>query len=258
MTLPWFKFFRIDTTSPMLFALEEKVGEAALAHLAKLCAALPDECLDGDLSGVTDHAIERWAQWRGAAGELVRALRATGWITPDGQLWKWQERQASTVAKFVRDAARPSGRSRPARDNARTPRGTSSEPRAGHHLNPARGASASARGVGDADTWPARDDDATPRGTSAGPARGLLILNSSDPDQNLERERPRAGQPTDPARAAERAEAIGAIAAQLASELGEPLPPVDVDSLEFVRWTNDHPSIFNEARRAVDGGEEVA
>lgn len=248
MTLPWFKFFRIDTTSPMLFALEERVGDAALAHLVKLFAALPDEVIDGDLTGIADRAIESWAQWKGAAGDFARALRSTGWITADGHLWAWNERQAAVVAKAFRDAKRPAGRTRqatpsagPARDKRGPPPPSRSESRAGQ----ARGANAYERGGGEV-------DGASRAALRAGPARDargtLSNLNSNDP--NLDTRESSAGPPRDEA---QRAEDIGAIAAQLAHEIGADSPPIDIGSPEYMRWCRANPEVFENARRVVDG-----
>lgn len=245
MTLPWYKAFRIDTTSPMLFALEERVGEAALAHLHKLYAALPDDvAVTGDLSAITDTAIERWAQWKGAARELAHALRDTGWITPEGHLWKWRERQEASIVKAARDAARPAGRNRPARDKRGNASGTSAGTRAGQ----ARGDSAFERDGVDVE-GPSRAGQARePARDKRGPLSNLI---SSD-QENLEKRESRAGQARDNLSDEERAERIGDLAAQIAHELKEPLPPTDVHSPAFLAWVGAHGNIMEEARRVVD------
>lgn len=115
--MPWFRLDRDVATNPKLFELEGLVGDAALAYLIRFWCAVAAHRSDGDVSGVSDAVLERWAGWLGARGELVAALRTCGFL--EGSTVKgWAERQGAIAAKFARDNARPNAA---ARDPARGP-----------------------------------------------------------------------------------------------------------------------------------------
>jgi hypothetical protein len=117
--MPWFKLYRDVGSSPKLFELEDRVGPAALAHLVKWWCGVAAHRPDGVLTGIADTVLERWADWRGARGELASALRETGWIEGD-QVHGWGERQGGVLAKVERDREHAAARRAESRDGRTT------------------------------------------------------------------------------------------------------------------------------------------
>lgn len=129
----WFRIDRAIVDSHKLVELEERIGPAALAHVVKLLCGVAAHRASGDLTGLSDAVLERWAHWTGERGALVQALRETRWLDAEG-VHGWRERQAAIAAKFERDRIRPDARKRrtdepgaDSADSARIPRGIRTE-----------------------------------------------------------------------------------------------------------------------------------
>lgn len=156
--MPWFKLYRDIASSPKLFELEARVGEAALAHLVKFWCNVAAHRSSGEIDGLSDHALERWADWRGDRGAFIAALRETGFL--EGTTVRgWAERQDSLVSKFEADAARPNAEARAAK-KART--GPRQQQERGPDRDPARGPDRERRGEENREEDPDLDHAAAP------------------------------------------------------------------------------------------------
>lgn len=63
----------------------------AIGHLHLLWWWALDGAPTGDLSGLTPEEIAELAEWPGDANAFVSALKACGWIDPDGRLHDWAD-----------------------------------------------------------------------------------------------------------------------------------------------------------------------
>lgn len=63
----------------------------AFGHLLYLWWWAVDGAPDGDLSSLTPEEVAEMAEWPGEPESFVEALRACGWLDPDGRIHQWQE-----------------------------------------------------------------------------------------------------------------------------------------------------------------------
>lgn len=104
---PDFRFYASFRDNPKRVELECALGAKGLVALVDLWCWVRVTRPTGDLTGLSDAAIERGAGWRGARGALVKALRA-GWL--DGEpgaftVHGWGDRQGWAKASPARSRA---------------------------------------------------------------------------------------------------------------------------------------------------------
>jgi hypothetical protein len=90
----------------------------ALGHYVALAGAIAEQAPDGNISGVRDATIERWAHWRGKRGAFVMALRENALITDDGVFSDWRESMGKLIERRERERLRKAGKGAENRDNS--------------------------------------------------------------------------------------------------------------------------------------------
>lgn len=66
---------------------------------------LPEGARDGNIGGVSDEAIEAWAQWPGKRGKFAAAFRAH-LCTPEGVVKAWEKHNGSAIRRMEADVER--------------------------------------------------------------------------------------------------------------------------------------------------------
>lgn len=81
-------YFRINVDlprDPFVTALAVTIRTplvATIGHLMLFWSRVAQHCPGGDLSGVSDKQIERWAEWKGSRRTFVAALRRFDFLIP--------------------------------------------------------------------------------------------------------------------------------------------------------------------------------
>lgn len=104
-------WIRVDAAMPRdpdiaALADELNVGLPTLiGHVVTLWGVMAEHTVDGDLSGVNDATLERWAGWTRPRGAFAKAFRAR-FVGADGILRGWPDRQGALLKRQERDRAR--------------------------------------------------------------------------------------------------------------------------------------------------------
>lgn len=78
-------------------------------HVVGLLTYLPEHCRDGDVSGVSDATLERWAMWTGRRGKFAEAFRrylcneqgvVRSWDKHNGAMLREYDRQREKQKKY--------------------------------------------------------------------------------------------------------------------------------------------------------------
>jgi len=103
-------WIRIETNmarDPKVIALAEGCGisvETAMGFLVQFWGSVAEHRPDGDLSGMSDDALERWAGWRGMPTVFADQLRKH--FVVNDILTDWLERQGKLAARAAADRER--------------------------------------------------------------------------------------------------------------------------------------------------------
>jgi len=81
------------------------VTPLAVGHWVMVLTAMAEGVLDGDLSGVLDTTLEKWAMWKGRKGRFAAAVRAH-LCTPEGIVRSWAKYNGSKLNELASDAER--------------------------------------------------------------------------------------------------------------------------------------------------------
>ena len=105
---PDFRFYASFRDHAKRVQLEQEIGARGVLGLIDLWCWVTATRQQGDLSGLSDDAIERGAGWRGKRGALVQALVAHGWL--DGRpgayiVHGWEEHQGWLKSSPARSMA---------------------------------------------------------------------------------------------------------------------------------------------------------
>lgn len=84
-------------------ACRVRLAEAA-GCVVGVFARLPEHAPDGNLAGVSDVTLERWAAWEGKRGTFAEAFRAT--LCTGAVVTRWDEYNGRAIERSERDAER--------------------------------------------------------------------------------------------------------------------------------------------------------
>lgn len=93
---------------PSIHALADAAGVSVpttTGHVVGLLTYLPQHCRDGDLSGVADATIERWAMWTGKRGKFATAFRAH-LCDSKGVVKAWEKHNGAAIREADRTKER--------------------------------------------------------------------------------------------------------------------------------------------------------
>jgi hypothetical protein len=77
----------------------------ALGHVVALGGAIAEHTDDGNISGVSDSVLERWARWSGKRGAFAPVLRRA-LQSENGEYDNWHEEMGQLVERRARDRKR--------------------------------------------------------------------------------------------------------------------------------------------------------
>lgn len=89
----WIKIAVGIMRDPSIISVAEAAGVSVpttTGHVVGVLTSLPEGARTGDLSGVADTTIERWADWRGKKGRFAEAFRRY-LCTPEGFVRSWDK-----------------------------------------------------------------------------------------------------------------------------------------------------------------------
>ena len=92
----------------------------AIGHLVTLWGVMTEQAKDGDLSRVSDAALERWAKWDGRKGRFAAAVRDT-LCNESGVIAAWEKYQGAAIREAESDRKRAEDRRKAARTSGKSP-----------------------------------------------------------------------------------------------------------------------------------------
>jgi hypothetical protein len=95
----WIKVATGIMSDPSILGLAEALGVSApltTGCVVGVLTHLPDHARNGDVSGVSDRALEQWAQWPGKKGKFAGAFR-TYLCDPQGVVRAWDKHNGSAM-----------------------------------------------------------------------------------------------------------------------------------------------------------------
>lgn len=100
--LPWIHLYVSLPRHPKSLRLAELLGRRrgarAWTHVVELWLWASEQRPTGDLSDLSDETIAKVSGWSGDAGVFASALKAAGFVDPDGYLHDWDTTQEKHVA----------------------------------------------------------------------------------------------------------------------------------------------------------------
>ena len=104
----WIRIATGIMRDPRVVALSEAVGVSVpttTGHVVGVLTSLPEGSATGDLSQVSDKALEDWAMWRGKRGVFAAAFRAQLCDT-EGVVRAWEKYNGSALRRLEQDRER--------------------------------------------------------------------------------------------------------------------------------------------------------
>lgn len=117
----WIRLDAGTPRDPKITELARALGvrrAEAFGLAASVWCVMAEHAVDGSLAGLADEDLEAWAYWQGRRGRFAAAFRAT-FMSPDGMVGGWSERQGALLDRMERDRKR---HQKPRGNSAETPR----------------------------------------------------------------------------------------------------------------------------------------
>lgn len=128
--ISWIRIARGIGDDPKVHALAEQLDldvATVVGHLVFVFSEMAEHAKSGDLRGVPDTSLERWAGWTGKRGKFAPAFRAL--FTMEGVVSAWEKHNGAAIQKADADAERLRDRRRNAARASRDASGDSSATR---------------------------------------------------------------------------------------------------------------------------------
>lgn len=104
----WIRIATGILNDPSIHAVADAAGVSVpttTGHVVGVLSYLPDHARGGDLSGVSDATLERWAMWTGKRGKFAAAFRAY-LCDAQGVVRSWEKHNGAAIRKLDADVQR--------------------------------------------------------------------------------------------------------------------------------------------------------